>query len=98
MKSHRLIHGIREINLPQIGSRLDKLEWKRVSNIVLRIFSNFDIQVNIFFQKDKKHSNFDNALLAQQYPHYEKTRIDIFHMAKARKLALEGMLKITSYN
>ena len=35
MKTHTLMYGIKEINLPQIGCGLDKLEWARVFNIIL---------------------------------------------------------------
>ena len=94
MKSHMLTYGIKEINLPQIGCGLDKLEWARVFNIILCLFANTDIRVNIFLQKVHVNSNFDNTLLAEEYPNDEKTRMDIFHMANARKLAFEGMLKM----
>ena len=97
MKSQMLTHGIQEINLPQIGCGLDKLEWAPVFNIILRLFANTDIRVNIFLQKVDVNSNLDNTLLAEEYPNDEKTRMDIFHMANARKLAFEGMLKMPSH-
>ena len=97
MKSHMLMYGITEINLPQIGCGLDKLEWARVFNIILCLFGNTDIRVNIFLQKVHVHSNLDNTLLAEEYANDEKTRKDIFHMAKARKLAFEGILKTTNH-
>ena len=97
MKSHMLTYGIKEINLPQIGCGLDKLEWARVFNIILCLFANTDIRVNIFLQKVHVNSNLDNTLLAEEYPNDEKTRTDIFHMANARKLAFEGMLKTPNH-
>ena len=97
MKSHMLTHGIKEINLPQIGCGLDILEWARVFNIILCLFANTDIRVNIFLQKVNVHSNLDNTLLAEEYPNDEKTRMDIFHMAQAQKLAFEGMLKTPNH-
>ena len=93
MKSHMLMYGIEEINLPQIGCVLDKLEWARFFNIILCLIANTDIRVNIFLQKVHVLSNLDNTLLAEEYPNDEKARMDIFHMAQARKLAFEGMLK-----
>ena len=93
MKSHMLTYGIKEINLPQIGCGLDKLEWARVFNIILCLFANTDILVNIFLQKIHVNSNLDNTLLAEEYPNDEKARMDIFHMANALKIAFEGMLK-----
>ena len=97
MKSHMLTYGIKEINLPQIGCGLDKLEWARVFNINLCLFANTDIRVNIFLQKVHVNSNLDNTLLAEEYPNDEKTRTDIFHMANARKLAFEGKLKTPNH-
>ena len=93
MKSRFLTYGIKEINLPQVGCGLDKLEWARVFNTFLCFFTNTDIQVNIFLQKVHVHSNLDKNLLAEEYPNDEKTRLDLFHMAQAQKLALEGMFK-----
>ena len=97
MKSHMLTHGIKEIHLPQIGCGLDQLEWARVFTIILCLFANTDIRVNIFLQKVQVHSNLDNTLLAEEYPKDEKTRMDIFNMATARKLAFEGMLKMPDH-
>ena len=97
MKSHMLVYGIKEINLPQIGCGFDKLEWARVFNIILCLFANTDIRVNIFLQKVHVNSKLDNTLLAEEYPNDEKTRMDIFHMANARKLAFEGMLKTPNH-
>ena len=97
MKSHMLTHGIKEINLPQIGCGLDTLEWARVFNIFLCLFANTDIRVNILMKKVHVHSNIDNTLLAEEYPNDEKTRRDIFHMAQARKLVFEGMLKTPNH-
>ena len=93
MKSHMLTYGIKEINLPQIGCGLDKLEWALVFNILLCLFANTDVRVNILLQKVHVISNLDNTLLAEEYPNDEKTRMDIFHMANAQNLAFEGMLK-----
>ena len=64
MKSHKLTYGIKEINLPQIGCGLDKLEWARVFNIILCLFANTDFRVNIFLQKVHVNSNLDKTLLA----------------------------------
>ena len=97
MKSHMLTYGISQINLPQIGCGRDKLEWTRVLNITLCLFANTDVRVNIFLQKVQCNSNLDNALLKEEYPNDEKTRMDIFHMAQARKLAFEGMLKTPNH-
>ena len=97
MESHVLTYGIKEINLPQIGCGLDNLEWARVFNIILCSFANTDIRFNIFLQKVHVKSNRDNTLLAEEYPNDEKARMGIFHMAKARKLAFEGMLKTPNH-
>ena len=51
MKSHMVTYGIKEINLPQIVCGLDKLEWTRVLKIILSLFANTDIRVNIFLQR-----------------------------------------------
>ena len=93
-----LTYGIEKINLPQVGCGLDKLEWAQVFNIILCLFANTDFRVNIFMQKVHVNSNLDNTLLAEEYPNDEKTRLHVFHMAKARKLALEAMLKTPTIN
>ena len=93
MKSHILTYGIKKINLPQIGFALDELEWAPVFNIVLCLFASTDIRVNIFLHKVHVHSNLDITLLAEEHPNAEKPRMGIFHIAKARNLAFEGMLK-----
>ena len=98
LKSHMLTNAIKEINLPQIGCGLDNLEWARVFNIILCLLANTDIRVNIFLQKVHVNSNLDNTLLAEEYPNDEKTRMNIFHMAEARKSAFEGMLKTPTIN
>ena len=97
MKSHMLTHGNKQSILPQIGCGLDKLGWARVFNIILYLFANTEIWVDIFLQKVHVHSNLDNTLLAEEYPNDEKTRMDLFHMAQARKLAFEGMLKTPNH-
>ena len=84
---------MREIILPQIGCGLDKLEWTRVLNIIFRSFANTDIRFNIFLQKVKWNSNFENALLAEEFSNDKETRKNVFNMATARKPALEGMLQ-----
>ena len=93
MKSHLLTYGIKEINLPQVGCGLDKLERARVFNIILCLFANTDLRVNILLQKFHVNSNLDNTLLEEEFPNDKKTPMDIFHMANARKVAVEGMLK-----
>ena len=95
-ESHTLIHNIREVSLPQVGCGLDKLEWTQVLNKNLPMFANTDIRVNIFLQKVKRNSNFDSALLAEEYTSDEETHKNVFNMATARKLAFEGMLQTPS--
>ena len=85
--------GTKEISLPQIACGLDKLEWARDFNIILCLLAITDIQVNNFLQQFHMNTNLDNTLLGEKYPIDEKTRIHVFHMAEARKLAFEGMLK-----
>ena len=97
MKSHMLTYEIKEINLPQIGCGLDKLEWARVFSIILCLFANTGIRVNIFLQKVYVNSNLDHTLLAEEYPNDEKTRMNIFHVAQAQKVAVEGMLKTPNH-
>ena len=63
-----LTYGIEEITLSQIGCGLDKLEWARFFNLILCLFANTDIRVNIFLQKVHVNSNLDNTLLAEEYP------------------------------
>ena len=98
MKSHLLTYGIKKINLKQMGCGLDKLEWARVFNIFLCLFANTDFRVNIFMQNVHVKFNLDNSLLAEEYPNDKKTRLQVIHMAKAQKLALEGMLKTPIIN
>ena len=88
---------LKKSTYPQIECGLDKLEWARVFNIILCLFAYTDIRVNIFLQKVHVKSNLDITLLAEEYPNDEKTRMDIFHMAEARKLAFEGMLKMPNH-
>ena len=92
-----LTYGIKEINLLQIRCGLDNLEWTRVFYLILCLFANTDILVNIFLQKVHLNSNLDNKLLAEEYPNDEKTRTDKFHLAKARKLSFEGVLKTLNH-
>ena len=92
MKSHMLTYGVKETNLPQIGCGLDKLEWARVFKIILCLFANTDIRVNIFMQIAHVNFNLDNTLLEEDHANDEKTQMDIFHMAKARKVTFDGML------
>ena len=95
MKSHMLEKGVREINLPQIGRGLDKLEWKNVLLLLIHVFSGSGIQVNIYLRQIHSKIHFDNALLEEQTSHDEDTRRHIHNMETARRLALEGMLQST---
>ena len=88
-----LVHNIREIELAQIRCGPGKLEWTRVLNIILRLFADTDFRVNILLPKVKWNSNFDNALLAEEYSNDEETCKNVFHKATAQKLALEGVLQ-----
>ena len=56
MKSHMLEHGITEISLPQIGCRLDKLEWTKVLTGIIHIFGHSGIRVKLFFTKMAQQS------------------------------------------
>ena len=89
-----LTYRNKEIILPQIACGLDNIEWARVVNIILCLFANTDIRVNIFLQQVHANSNLDYTFLAEEYPIDEKTRIDVIHMAQARKLVFEGKLKM----
>ena len=88
-----LNHNISEINLPQNGCGLDKLEWTRVLNKNLRFFANTHVRVNIFLQKFRGNSNVGNALLLGEYSNDNETRKNVFYLATARKLAREGKLQ-----
>ena len=88
-----LIHDIREIKLPQNGRGFDKLEKTRVLKTFLGLFANSHIRVKLFLQKFRWNSNFDNALLVEEYSNDEETRKKVIHLATARKLALEGKLQ-----
>ena len=93
MKNHTLTYEISGINLPQFGCDLDKLEWTRVLNINLCLFAKTGIRVNIFLQEVQRNSNLDNALLKEEDRNDKRTQVEVFYIAKARKLALGGMLK-----
>jgi O-acetyl-ADP-ribose deacetylase (regulator of RNase III) len=43
-----LEHGVTKIALPQIGCGLDKLKWKRVSEIIKSIFNDVAIEITVY--------------------------------------------------
>ena len=95
MKSHILVNGVREIYLRQIGCGLDKREWRNVLLLLIHVFSGSGIQVNIYLRKIHSKIHVNIALLEEQTSHDEDTRRHVYHMATARRLALEGNLEST---
>ncbi|KAJ0044052.1 hypothetical protein NL108_006440 [Boleophthalmus pectinirostris] len=48
MKSHCLINAVSKVSMPRIGCGLDRLEWKRVSEILKEVFEHSDISVTVY--------------------------------------------------
>ena len=42
-------HGIKIINMPKIGTGLDKLRWDRVEEIIKTVFDETDITINVYY-------------------------------------------------
>jgi Predicted phosphatase homologous to the C-terminal domain of histone macroH2A1 len=53
MLDHCLKNGVQKVSMPQIGAGLDKLDWKRVKNIIEKVFDSTGIQVTIYIFKKK---------------------------------------------
>lgn len=53
MKSHCVLNGITRISMPRIGCGLDKLQWKRVSEILKEVFGHTDIFITVYSLPNK---------------------------------------------
>ena len=49
MRNHAVKHDIKSISMPRIGSGLDKLDWNDVKNIIIEVFTDTDIVINVFY-------------------------------------------------
>lgn len=51
MRHHCLSNDVKEISMPQIGSGLDKLDWKRVQDLIANIFADTGIMITVYIYK-----------------------------------------------
>jgi len=49
MKLHAAKHKVKSISMPKIGCGLDRLEWPEVEKMLLAVFKDTDIRINIFY-------------------------------------------------
>ena len=49
MKKLCIDNDITKLSMPKIGCGLDKLDWNKVKGILSDIFSDLDIQINIYY-------------------------------------------------
>jgi O-acetyl-ADP-ribose deacetylase (regulator of RNase III) len=48
MRDHMISHEVKEVALPKIGCGLDKLSWKKVRDVIVKVFTNTDIQIYVY--------------------------------------------------
>ncbi|CAB1451708.1 unnamed protein product [Pleuronectes platessa] len=48
MKSHCVKNGVTRISMPRIGCGLDRLEWRRVEEILEQVFKHTDISITVY--------------------------------------------------
>jgi len=48
MKKHMLENGVHKISMPLLGAGLDKLDWTKVKEIVLDVFSDTEIDITVY--------------------------------------------------
>lgn len=49
LREQMIKSGIKKIAMPAIGSGLDKLEWRKVRNIIHRMFKDDDVKIAVCF-------------------------------------------------
>ncbi|XP_029911650.1 ADP-ribose glycohydrolase OARD1 [Myripristis murdjan] len=53
MKSHCLMNGVTAISMPRIGCGLDRLEWRKVAEILEQVFRATDISITVYSLPEK---------------------------------------------
>ena len=48
MRKHAIENGIKKIDMPKIGCGLDKLNWYRVRDIIMKVFYNYGIEITVY--------------------------------------------------
>lgn len=49
MKNHMLLNNVKKIAMPRIGCGLDRLSWFTVRNIIQSVFSDTEIEINVYY-------------------------------------------------
>ena len=48
MHAHCLSHGVKQLAIPQLGSGLDKLEWKQVKQHIQEVFADGMVHITVY--------------------------------------------------
>lgn len=48
MRDHMVANGVKELSIPQIGCGLDKLVWKKVEEIIRKVFESTEIEITVY--------------------------------------------------
>ena len=51
MREHSILNNVNKISMPRIGSGLDKLDWKRVKELIEKVFKNTSMIVTVYIPK-----------------------------------------------
>ena len=49
MKDHCQANCVRELCMPRIGCGLDRLQWDKVSGMIMEIFNELDISIRVYY-------------------------------------------------
>jgi O-acetyl-ADP-ribose deacetylase (regulator of RNase III) len=49
MKQHAVNNQVSTINMPKIGCGLDRLEWSKVEKMLMGIFKDTEIRINVYY-------------------------------------------------
>ncbi|XP_072305235.1 ADP-ribose glycohydrolase OARD1 [Eucyclogobius newberryi] len=53
MRSHCAVNAVSKVSMPRIGCGLDKLEWKKVSEILREVFGHSNISITVYSLPEK---------------------------------------------
>lgn len=48
MKEHCIAHNVKSVSMPRIGCGLDRLDWSDIEGILIKLFKDTDIVINIY--------------------------------------------------
>ena len=58
MKEHAVKNQVKNIAMPKIGCGLDRLEWNTVSNLIMNVFLDTPINIDVYFlESDNQFGN-----------------------------------------